>query len=121
MAEVRQWYVKEDIGALKQQTGFYSYVAPSSDHELRVDLFQHTFKQPDRLKVKPISENVHRLKEGREWLRKVAEVEPYCTMARNSLTKEMHKELIKLKFGGAGWRPAMQKTLTNLETQGDLH
>ncbi len=53
MAEGRQWFIKEDIGALKQQPGFNSYVPPSNDHELQVDLFEYKNKQPKRFTVKP--------------------------------------------------------------------
>ena len=46
MAEVRKWYLVNDIGALKIQTGFNSYVPPSNDHEIQVDLFEYKYKQP---------------------------------------------------------------------------
>ncbi len=48
MAEVSTWYLENNVGALKKQTGFNSYVAPSADHELQVDLFEYKFKQPER-------------------------------------------------------------------------
>ena len=52
MAEIRKWYLENNIGALKIQTGFNSYVPPSNDHELQVDLFEYKFKQPERPKMK---------------------------------------------------------------------
>ena len=41
MAEVRKWYLENDVSALKIQTGFNSYVPPSNDHEIQVDLFEY--------------------------------------------------------------------------------
>ena len=52
MAEIRKWYLENDIGALKIQTGFNSYVPPSNDHELQIDGFEYKFKQPMRTKMK---------------------------------------------------------------------
>ena len=52
MADVRQWYLKNDIGTLKQQTGFNSYVPPTNDHEIQVDLFEYKYKQPKRYNIK---------------------------------------------------------------------
>ncbi len=48
MAEVSKWYLENDVGALKIQTGFNSYVAPSADHELQIDLFEYKYKQQKR-------------------------------------------------------------------------
>jgi hypothetical protein len=52
MAEMRKWYLENDIGALKIQTGFNSYVAPSADHELQIDGFEFKYKQQKRPGVK---------------------------------------------------------------------
>ena len=52
MAEVRKWFLENDIGTLKIQTGFNSFVPPSAKHELQVDGFEFKYKQRKRPGVK---------------------------------------------------------------------
>ena len=84
MAEIRKWYLENNIGALKIQTGFNSYVPPSNDHELQIDGFEYKFKQPVRPKMKKTEIGGKEYDLGRTWARKMVHVNPYGIIAINT-------------------------------------
>ena len=92
MKEVIQWYLENDIGALKIQTGFNSFVAPSAKHELQIDGFEFKYKQQKRpsVKIQELGGKVFNL--GRPMSRKLAHVNPYGLIAINTFTKKVHVE-----------------------------
>ncbi len=81
---------------------------PTNDHELQVDLFEYKYKQPKRLGVKKTEINGKVYKFSRIQLRRVTPVDPYGIIAVNTFTKKVHVESMKLKVGGADWRPAVE-------------
>ena len=54
MAEVRKWFLENEVGTLKIQTGFNSFVPPTADHELQIDGFEFKYKQMKRQGVKKL-------------------------------------------------------------------
>ena len=78
MAEVRKWFLENDVGTLKIQTGFNSFVPPSAKHELQVDGFEFKYKQRKRPGVKKQDlgdGKVYKL--GRPDARRLAYVNPH--------------------------------------------
>ena len=114
MAEVSKWYLENNIGALKKQTGFNSYVAPSADHELQVDLFEYKFKQPERPHMNHQLIDGKDYDLGRKWARKMVHVDPYGIIAINPFTKKVHVESVLGKSGRDDWKPALQKIIEKL-------
>ena len=114
MAEVRKWYLENNIGALKIQTGFNSYVAPSADHELQVDLFEYKFKQPERPKMNHTLIDGKEYDVGRAMARSLAKVDPYGIIAINPFTKKVHVESVLGKSGRDDWKPALQKIIDKM-------
>ena len=110
-----------DIGALKKQTGFNSYVPPSNDHELQVDLFEYKQKQPKRVQVTNTEIDGEIIEVGRSWARKLAQVEPYGIIAINTFTKKLHIEPAVGKIGKDDWVPALKNHRKAWETKGDLY
>ena len=114
MAEVSKWYLENDVGALKKQTGFNSYVAPSADHELQVDLFEFKYKQPIRhtLKDTVIDGKVYNL--GKPIARSLNHVAPYGIIGINTFAKKVH---VVPAFGETArdhWKPAMKEIIKEL-------
>ena len=114
MAEVRKWYLENNIGALKIQTGFNSYVAPTTDHELQVDLFEYKFKQPERPKMNHTLIDGKEYDVGRAMARSLAKVDPYGIIAINPFTKKVHVESVLGKSGRDDWKPALQKIIDKM-------
>lgn len=114
MAEVRKWYLVNDIGALKIQTGFNSYVPPSKDHEIQVDLFEYKYKQPKKQTVMVRNAAGKKVRVNRALLRKQTLVDPYGIIAINTFTKKLYVDSIKLKTASADWKPAMDRVIANL-------
>ena len=115
MAEVRKWFLENDVGTLKIQTGFNSFVAPSADHELQVDGFEFKYKQRKRPGVKKQD-----LGDGREThlsrpdARRLAYVNPHGLIAINSFTKKVHIEAMSGKIGTLDYVPALRKIIRKL-------
>ena len=114
MAEVRKWYLENNIGALKKRTGFNSYVAPTADHELQVDLFEYKFKQPERVLMNHQEIGGKEYDLGRTVARSLLKVDPYGIIAINPFTKKVHVESMKGKSGRDDWKPALQKIIDKM-------
>ena len=113
MKEVRKRYLENDIGALKKQPGSNSYVPPSKDHEIQMDLFEFKYKQPIRqpLHKTEIGGQVYDL--GRATARTLNPVEPYGITGINTFTKKVHVSPVSGKIGRDDWKPAMKKPSMN--------
>ncbi len=101
----------------KKQTGFNSYVAPSADHALQVDLFEYKFKQTDRPNMNHTFIDGKEYDIGRAYARKMAKVNPYGTIAINPFTKKVHVESVLGKHRRDDCKPALQQTLETFENQ----
>ena len=118
MAEVHKRYLENDVGALKVQTGFNSYVAPSADHELQIDGFEFKYKQQKRpgVKKQDLGGKVFNL--GRFTARKLAHVNPYGLIAINPFTKKVHVETMLGKIGTLDYVLALKKSSGCWENRG---
>ena len=114
MAEVRKWFLEFNIGALKKQTGFNSYVAPTADHELQVDLFEYKFKQPERVSMSHQEIGGKEYDISRKDARSLVNVDPYGIIAINPFTKKVHVESVKGKSGRDDWKPALQNIIDKM-------
>ncbi len=114
MAEVRQWYLKNGVSALKKQTGFISYVPPSNDHELQVDLFEFKYKLPERVQVTNTVTDGKVIEVGRKWARRVADVDPYGIIAINPFSNKLAIESVTGKIAKNDWIPALNKIIAKL-------
>ena len=114
MAEVRKWYLENDVSALKIQTGFNSYVPPSNDHEIQVDLFEYKYKQPKKQKVLARNAAGKKVRINRALLRKETLVDPYGIIAINTFTKKLYVDSMKLKVGNVDWKPVMDRIIEKL-------
>ena len=98
----------------KKQIGFNSYVPPSNDHELQVDLLEYKHKQPKRVQVTNTEIDGEIIEVDRSWARKLAQVEPYGIIAINPFTKKLHIEPVNGKIGNDDWKPALQQIIEEL-------
>ncbi len=88
MEDVRRWYAYNK-GTLKKQKGYNSYVAPEPLHEIQVDLFEYTFKQPGKMRVKPTDRDWGpRERVNRAATRALTVVPPYGLIAIDSCTPQ---------------------------------
>ena len=113
MAEVRKWFLENDKGTLKIQTGFNSFVPPSAKHELQVDGFEFKYKQMKRpgVKKQDIGDGKGEVYDlGRPWARKLAHVNPHGLIAINPFTKKVHVESMLGKIGTLDYVPALKKS-----------
>ncbi len=96
MEDVRRWYAYNK-GTLKKQKGYNSYVAPEPLHEIQVDLFEYTFKQPGKMRVKPKDRDWGpRERINRAATRAMTVVPPYGLIAIDSFTKKSLADNIKM-------------------------
>ena len=117
MAEVRKWFLENDVGTLKIQTGFNSFVPPSAKHELQVDGFEFKYKQAKRpgVKKQDVGDGKGEVYDlGRPWARKLAHVNPHGLIAINPFTKKVHVESMLGKIGTLDYVPALQKIVKKL-------
>ena len=113
MAEVRKWFLENDKGTLKIQTGFNSFVPPSAKHELQVDGFEFKYKQRKRpgVKKQDLGDGKGKVyKMSRFDARKLAYVNPHGLIAINPFTKKVAVEPMDGKIGTHDYVPALKKS-----------
>ena len=119
MAEIRKWFLENEVGTLKKQTGFNSFVPPTADHELQIDGFEFKYKQMKRQGVKKL-----KLANGKEipiWrpdARRMAWVNPHGLIAINPFTKKVAVEAMDGKIGDRDYVPALKRIVKNWENRG---
>ena len=117
MAEVRKWFLENDKGTLKIQTGFNSFVPPSAKHELQVDGFEFKYKQRKRpgVKKQDLGDGTGEVyKMSRYDARKLAYVNPHGLIAINPFTKKVAVEPMDGKIGTLDYVPALKKIIKKL-------